>query len=85
MGKLQELADTLGIAIQNLETISKGIDTRLVTNVEVEGIDFADYPDFCDAYVSNCWYKGRPATDMEVEMINNDSDFVYQQTLKAIF
>lgn len=34
------------------------IDINLVENLEVEGIDTSDYPDFCDAYFSaGNWIK----------------------------
>jgi hypothetical protein len=53
------------------------IDFSKITDVELDGIDTKDYPDFCDAFVSNCTYKGKDATDEELDIINEDSDFVY--------
>jgi len=53
------------------------IDFNQIEDVEVDGIDTRDYPDFVDAFISNCTYKGREATEKELERINENSDFVY--------
>lgn len=60
------------------------IDHDRISDVEVEGIDFSDYPDFCDAYISFACVDGREATDEELDIINNDSEFVYEQVLNRI-
>ena len=62
------------------------IDLSLVDNVEIDGIDYSDYPDFCDAFVSNADYKGEPMSDEMVEYINeNYPDYVYEQVINKIF
>ena len=39
-----------------------------VTNIELGGVDMADYPDFCDAYVESAEkLDGTPLTDVELE------------------
>ena len=30
------------------------MDYKKIDNIEVDGIDTKDYPDFCDAYNSKC-------------------------------
>lgn len=43
----------------------------IVKYIEIDGIDTTDYPDFCDAYVSDAYYEdGTPLTDEEMEMFN---------------
>ena len=32
------------------------LNNRLVVDVEVDGIDTRDYPDFCDAYFCSAYY-----------------------------
>ena len=49
-----------------------------IDNIEIEGIDHSDYPDFCDAFIASCDIDGREATDAELEDLNDDTDFVYQ-------
>jgi len=60
------------------------INLEEVSEVEVDGIDTADYPDFCDAFISDFMYKGRKATDEELDAINEDGDFVYDCVLRVI-
>lgn len=45
-------------------------------------IDTSDYPDFVDSYILKADYDGRPMTDAELDVLNDDSDFVYEQILK---
>jgi hypothetical protein len=33
------------------------IDLKNVCDVQVEGIDHRDYPDFCDAFIAEAWLK----------------------------
>lgn len=60
------------------------IDYALVDNIVIEGIDGADYPDFCDAFIASADYAGKPMTDEMIEVLNQDSDFVYKQVLNFI-
>lgn len=53
------------------------MDYKLIDNIEVDGIDTTDYPDFCDAFISYAEYDGREMTDEELDELNENSDFVY--------
>ena len=48
-------------------------------------IDTSDYPDFVDSYILKADYDGRSMTDAELDFLNEDSDFVYEQVLKRIY
>ena len=61
------------------------LDYTKISDVEVEGIDTADYPDFCDAFIASADYDGREMTDMELDTLNDDSDFVYDAVQTHIF
>jgi hypothetical protein len=61
------------------------IDFSQVTEVEVDGIDTADYPDFCDAFISGFLYKGKEATEEELDTINEDGDFVYDCVQDSLY
>lgn len=50
---------------------------KLIDNIELDGIDTSDYPDFCDAFISGADYDGEPMTEEQLDEINEDSDFVY--------
>lgn len=58
---------------------------KLITNVEVDGIDHSDYPDFCDAYIASADYDGQPMTEEQLEEINDDRDFVYECVQTHLF
>jgi hypothetical protein len=61
------------------------LDYKKIDNVEVSGIDFQDYPDFVDAYIISADYEGREMTEQELDAINEDSEFVYDQVQKHLF
>jgi len=61
------------------------LDYSKISDVEVGGIDRKDYPDFCDAYISNASYMGRDMTDAELEILNDDSDYVYSCVEQEVF
>lgn len=52
------------------------LDKSQIENIEVDGIDTNDYPDFCDAYISYAEYRGKPLSDGQLERLNEDADFV---------
>ncbi len=56
-----------------------------ITDVEIDGIDTKDYPDFCDAFVSSATYKGRDMTDAELERLNEDGCFVNEAVFERLF
>ena len=55
---------------------------KLITNVEVDGVDIKDYPDFCDAYIIRADYNGEPMTEFQLDQLSDD--FVHEQVLKSI-
>ena len=61
------------------------IDTSQVEDIEVDGINPRDYPDFCDAFILEATYKGREMTDEELEALNEDSDYVYEQVMEYLY
>lgn len=57
---------------------------KLITNVEIEGIDPKDHPEFADAYIQSAEYDGKPMTEDQLDKINADSGFVHEQVLAYI-
>ena len=59
---------------------------REITNVEVEGIDTRDYPEFCDAFISSAdWADtGEALTDPELDIVNENSDLVHDYVWEAL-
>lgn len=61
------------------------MDYSKISNIEIDGINPRDYPDFADAYILSADYDGEPMTEEQLNEINRDSDFVYEQVIKFIF
>jgi len=62
------------------------INFKLIDNVVVDGIDYNDYPDFCDAYIAEADYNGKPMSDEMIEVLNYDyTDFVLEQVYSHLF
>lgn len=61
------------------------LDYTKIEDVEVDGIDTSDYPDFCDAYIASATYKGREMTDEELDALNKDSSYVYDRITDKIY
>lgn len=57
------------------------MDYKKIDNIEIDGIDTKDYPDFCDAYISSADYDGVPMTDEQLDEINEDGDYVYEHIM----
>ena len=60
------------------------LDYSKVHDIEVDGIDTRDYPDFCDAYIAGATIEleegtFRDATEAELEELSEDRDLVYSQ------
>lgn len=43
------------------------------------------YPDFVDSYIVSAMIDGRPATDDELDELNDDSEFVYDLVMGHYF
>ena len=55
--------------------------------VEVDGIDRRDHPDYCDAFISYAEWAdtGEALTDAELDELNTDSGFVYDEVIKRLY
>ena len=52
-----------------------------IYNIEFDGIDYSDYPDFCDAFICSAERNGEPLNDDELNELNEDTDFVYNKLM----
>lgn len=52
---------------------------RALADVEIDGVDHRDAPDFCDAFICNARWAdtGEQLADDELELVNEDGDLVY--------
>lgn len=61
---------------------------RKVVDVEVDGVDRRDYPDFCDAYFSNGYFAdtGEQLTDDELDSLQFAySDVLHEMAMEQMF
>ena len=61
------------------------LDYNKITNIEFDGIDHRDYPDYCDAYIASADYDGVEMTEEQLQLLNEDSMFVYDTLIETIF
>ena len=51
------------------------IDIDTLVDIELDGVDMRDYPDFCDAYIESASFSdGTPLTDSQLETLNNTQE-----------
>lgn len=60
-------------------------DYDKVEYLEFDGINHEDYPDYCDAFISSGQYDGRELTDEELDFLNDDGDFVYNNLQDKLY
>ena len=61
------------------------IDYNKIEIIEIDSIYDWDYPDYCDAYISEANYDGKTMSDEMINEINdNYPDFVYIQVMEQI-
>lgn len=67
--------------------IDRPIDLKLICDIEMDGIDMSDYPDFTDAYISAATWSDtlKELSDSELEELNTYDDLVYDETMAVVF
>ncbi len=62
------------------------LDFKKIDNLEFDGIDFSDYPDFVDAFLVSADYDGKEMTEEQIDYLNDEHrDFVNEQVFSSIF
>lgn len=49
----------------------KNFDIKKLEDICIEGVDSADYPDFCDAFIASADYDGRELTEAECDWVTD--------------
>ena len=66
-----------------MRNISQHID---LGSIEFNGVDSLDYPDFADVYIDQARFlDGSILTEYQLDTLNENSEFVYDQLMKRIF
>lgn len=61
------------------------MDITKINNIEFDGVDYKDAPDFCDAFIISADYNGKKMTDEQLNIINENSDFVHEQLYNYLY
>ena len=62
------------------------LDLSLIYNVELDGINTNDYPDFCDAYIIAADYDGREMTEEELDWLcDNHPEFINESVFNYFY
>lgn len=56
-----------------------------ITDVQVANIQNFDSPDFVDTFIETATYMGRDMTDEELDVLNQDSEFVYEAVQSFLY
>jgi hypothetical protein len=65
--------------------VMKKLDYSLIDNIEFDGVDYKDHPDYCDAFIIYAEYDGKEMSDDELDELNNDSGFIYESLMSYLF
>ena len=61
------------------------MDYTKIDNINIEGIDYKDAPDYCDAFISSADYNGIPMTDEQLDELNENSEFVHDSVYNHLY
>jgi hypothetical protein len=60
------------------------LDYKQIKDIELDGINGWDAPDFVDAFITSATYMGREMTEDELNALNEDSDFVHEKVMEHL-
>ena len=63
----------------------RGAYTAQISNIEIDGLDRHDYPDFVDAFICDAHVDGKQATDDQLDQINDDGMFRYEAVEASLY
>jgi hypothetical protein len=61
------------------------MDYDKIENIQFDGIDHRDYPDYCDAFIISADYEGREMTEEELDELNDNREFVYNALMDHLY
>jgi len=81
---MKPIVDLMDKSIKKLNSIKTIMDYRKIDNIEVDGIDPKDCPDYVDSFIASADYNGKPMTEKQLNEINEDSGFVYECVIEHL-
>lgn len=71
----------------NVRRVIKPKYYKDITDIEIDGIDYKDHPDYCDAYIASATWRSSltPLTEAQLDQLNNDSCFVHESVWEHLY
>ena len=60
------------------------MNLQKIENIDFDGIDHKDYPDYCDAYIVSGEYDGEPLTEEQIMELNQNGDFKHDKLFEYL-
>ena len=64
---------------------TENLDYEKLADLEIDGLNSWDHPDYCDAFIATGLYEGRDLTDDELDQLNEDAELVAELVNKRIY
>jgi hypothetical protein len=62
------------------------LDLKKIDNLEFDGVNHGDYPDYSDAFVSEGDYVDRKLSDKEIDWVNDEHrDWAYEKLMDSLY
>lgn len=61
------------------------LDYKKITDIELDNIRMDDYPDFCDAFIQSATCGDRELTEEELDILNEDREYVHQKVWEYLY
>lgn len=61
------------------------LDYTKITNIELAGIRSFDAPDYVDAFICSADYDGREMSELELDLLNEDADYIYNAVINHLY
>jgi hypothetical protein len=61
------------------------INLKKIDNIEFDQIDYGDSPDFSDAYILSAHMDGKPMTEGELDILNENREFVHEKLMNYLY
>jgi hypothetical protein len=61
------------------------INLKNIDNIKFDQIDYSDAPEFTDAYIISADHNGVPLTEIQLDDLNENRDFVHQKLIDYLY
>ncbi len=60
------------------------MDLNKIDNIVFDDVHEWDRPDFCDAYILSADIDGRAMTEQELDVLNEDGEFIHSKLMEEL-